>query len=137
MENPSYVFERTALYYETDQMAIVHHSNYIRWFEEARIAYMKDKGFPYSRMEEMGVMIPVMGVDCKYHKPVKFEQTVLIYVKITEFNGVKLEIEYEVCDKETGVVHITGHSKHCFVRSDTFRPIRLKKEHPEMAEIFE
>ena len=90
MENPTYVFERTALYYETDQMAIVHHSNYIRWFEEARIAYMKDRNFPYSRMEELGVMIPVMGVDCKYIKPVKFEQTVLIYVKITVFNGAKL-----------------------------------------------
>lgn len=137
MENPSYVFERTALYYETDQMAIVHHSNYIRWFEEARIAYMKNKGLPYSRMEELGVMIPVMGVDCKYHRPVKFEQTVLIYLKIAEFNGAKLEIEYEVCDKETGNIHITGHSKHCFVRSDTFRPIRLKKDYPEMAEIFE
>ncbi len=137
MENPSYIFERTALYYETDQMAIVHHSNYIRWFEEARIAFMKDKGYPYSRMEQMGVMIPVVGVDCKYLKPVKFEQTMLIYLKITEFNGIRLEIEYEVCDKETGVVHITGHSKHCFVKADTFRPVRLKKDYPEMAEIFE
>ena len=61
----------------------------------------------------------------------------LIYLKITEFNGAKLEIEYEVCDKETGNIHITGHSKHCFVKSDTFRPIRLKKDYPEMAEIFE
>ena len=137
MENPTYIFERTALYYETDQMAIVHHSNYIRWFEEARIAYMKDKGLPYSRMEELGVMIPVMGVDCKYGKPVKFEQTVLIYLKITEFSGAKLEIEYEVRDKITGDIHVTGHSKHCFVKADTFRPIRLKKDHPEMAEIFE
>jgi len=136
MENPTYVFERTALYYETDQMKIVHHSNYIRWFEEARIAYMSSAGLPYSKMEEEGVMIPVLGVDCEYHRPVKFDQTVLIYVKITEFSGTKLVIKYEVCDKETGILHITGHSKHCFVRADNFRPIRLTRDHADMAEIF-
>ncbi len=137
MDNPTYVYERTAKYYETDQMAIVHHSNYIRWFEEARIAYMKDAGLPYSEMERQGVMIPVLGVDCEYLKPVKFDRTVLVYVKITEFSGVKLLIEYEVRDKETDVLHITGHSKHCFVNADTFKPVRLSKNYPEMAKIFE
>ncbi len=136
MENPTYIFERTALYYETDQMKIVHHSNYIRWFEEARIAYMNSAGLPYSKMEELGVMIPVLGVDCEYKKPVRFDQKVLIYVKITEFTGVKLVIEYEVRDRETGDLHITGHSKHCFVKADSFRPVRLSKDYPEMAEIF-
>ena len=60
----------------------------------------------------------------------------LIYVKITEFSGVKLIIEYEVRDKESGELHITGHSKHCFVKAENFRPVRLSKDYPEMAKIF-
>lgn len=136
MENPTYIFERTALYYETDQMKIVHHSNYIRWFEEARIAYMADAGLPYSLMEEKGIMIPVLSVGCEYKKPVKFDQKVQIFLKIAKFTGTKLLIEYEVRDKETGDLHITGNSGHCFVKADTFRPVRLTKDYPDMAKIF-
>lgn len=51
-----YTFERTAKYYETDQMGIVHHSNYIRWFEEARIELMNHVGLPYRQMEENGIL---------------------------------------------------------------------------------
>ncbi len=136
MDNTAIVFERKANYYETDQMGVVHHSNYIRWFEEARIEYMNRKGYPYSKMEEMGVMIPVTEVDCKYRIPVKFAQEVLIYTGIDLFDGLRLTIAYEVRDKETDKLLVTGHSKHCFVNAETFRPIRLNKEHPEMAEIF-
>lgn len=136
MENTAIIFERKAKYYETDQMGIVHHSNYIRWFEEARIEYMSRKGYPYSKMEEMGVMIPVTEVDCKYRTPVKFDQEVLIHTGIDLFDGLRLTIAYEVRDKETDKLLVTGHSKHCFVNAKTFRPIRLNKEHPEMAEIF-
>ena len=50
---------RKVQYYETDRMGIVHHSNYIRWFEEARIFYMEKMGYSYSEMEKTGIMIPV------------------------------------------------------------------------------
>ena len=117
-------------------MGIVHHSNYIRWFEEARIEYMDFRGYPYSRMESEGVMIPVLGVDCKYKIPVKYGQSVVIRGKIDYFDGLRLNVSYEICDKETGKLHITGHTEHCFVNSKTFRPVWLNKTHPEMAEIF-
>ena len=51
-----------AQYYETDQMGIIHHSNYIRWMEEARIAYMDELGFPYKKVEEAGIISPVLSV---------------------------------------------------------------------------
>ena len=136
MGNTSFEYERVPFYYETDKMGIVHHSNYIRWFEEVRIAYMEDRGYPYSRMESEGVMIPVLGVDCKYKIPVKFGQPVLIRGKIDLFDGLRLNVSYEIVDKETGKIHVTGHTEHCFVQSDSFRPLRLTKTHPEMAEIF-
>ena len=136
MDKTSIIFPRKPHYYETDKMGIVHHSNYIRWFEEARIAYMEEKGYPYEKMEETGVMIPVTEVDCKYRIPVKFGQEVLIHTKIDRFDGLRLIISYEIRDKITDKVHVTGHSEHCFVDAKTFRPIRLNKNHPEMAEIF-
>ncbi len=130
------VYERKVLYYETDKMAIVHHSNYIRWFEEARLFYMEERGYPYSKMESLGVMIPVLSAECKYKVPVKFGQTVLICARVLEFSGARLFVGYEVRDKETGRLHAAGKTSHCFVKADSFRPIRLTKEHPDMAEIF-
>lgn len=136
MGKTTFEYERSPFYYETDKMGIVHHSNYIRWFEEVRVAYMADRGYTYSRMEDEGVMIPVLGVECKYRIPVKFGQTVLIRGKIDLFDGLRLNVSYEIVDKETGKVCVTGSSEHCFVRADNFRPVRISKTHPEMAEIF-
>ena len=60
------IYEHKVQYYETDQMKIVHHSNYIRWFEEARTAWMEEGGFGYAKMEEAGIISPVLEVDAKY-----------------------------------------------------------------------
>ena len=130
------IYRRKALYYETDQMKIVHHSNYIRWFEEVRTEYLESRGFPYAKMEELGVMIPVLSVDCRYKRPVKFGQTVLINTVIEEFDGLRMKVGYKVTDEETGKLMAEVHSEHCFVEAESFRPIRLDKAHPEMAEIF-
>ncbi len=136
MGKTTFEYERSPFYYETDKMGIVHHSNYIRWFEVVRVAYMADRGYPYSRMEAEGVMIPVLGVECKYKIPVKFGQTVLIRGGIELFDGLRLNVAYEIYDKETEKLCITGRSDHCFVNAENFRPLRLNKTHPEMAEIF-
>ena len=55
-------------YYETDQMGIVHHSNYIRWFEEARIDWMRHCGISYREMEKQGIIVPVLGVEATYRQ---------------------------------------------------------------------
>ena len=89
-----YTFERTAKYYETDQMGIVHHSNYIRWFEEARIELMNYVGLPYRQMEENGILIPVLGVTCNYKHPIRFDETIVLELKIRNYNGVRFEVVY-------------------------------------------
>ena len=63
-------YTRTAKYYETDQMGIIHHSNYIRWMEEARIDVLNQMGYPYRRFEEMGYISPVLHAECEYKKRV-------------------------------------------------------------------
>ncbi len=60
-------YSRSVNYYETDQMGIVHHSNYIRYFEEARLQWMDEIGLSYRGLEERGMIIPVTFVDCQYN----------------------------------------------------------------------
>ena len=77
-------YQHKVQYYETDQMGIVHHSNYIRWFEEARTDYMEKMGMGYDQMEEKGILSPVLSVDAEYLQMVHFGGTVTIEVFIIE-----------------------------------------------------
>lgn len=102
-------------YYETDQMAIVHHSNYIRWFEEARVDCMNQMGYGYKKMEEDGIISPVIAVTAEYKSMTRFDDNVRIEVKIMKFNGVKLQIAYQIYDNETNELRCQGESQHCFI----------------------
>lgn len=128
-------YEHYVQYYETDQMGIVHHSNYIRWMEEARTYLMAQIGFPYKKMEETGILVPVLFVHCKYQSMVHFEDTVVITPKITRFTGTRLEFSYEMNDKNTGELRTIGESGHCFMSADGSL-ISLKKSYPEIFSLF-
>lgn len=126
---------RRAKYYETDQMAVIHHSNYIRWFEEARVDFLEKIGLGYDRIEAAGVYSPVLGVSCEYKASVRFHEDVMIIPKLVFFNGIKMTIEYLVLDVETKQIKASGETKHCFVAKEDFRPVSLKKGYREMYEI--
>ncbi|MCH5323826.1 MAG: acyl-CoA thioesterase [Eubacterium sp.] len=128
-------YERTAYYYETDRMGIVHHSNYIRWFEETRIYFLQKAGYPYAKMEEDGVMIPVLSASCEYKNAIRFDETVLIDLKVTEFNGFKMTVTYTVTGKNDGVLKATGETRHFFV-DNNLRPLRVKKDYPGIYNVF-
>ena len=129
-------FERKVNYYETDRMGIVHHSNYIRFFEESRNYYMEENDLPYEKIEEAGILIPVLSVEAEYKKPFRFGETMVITEWLTSFSQVKFEIVYEISNKETGEVCITGRSRHGFV-DEQLKPVRLKKDYPEIYQVFE
>lgn len=114
-------------YYETDQMGIVHHSNYIRWFEEARTDFMEQLGMGYAEMEKEGVVSPVLGVDATYLRMARFGDTVEIKTKIISYNGIKLSMEYEIYNKETGLIDCKGTTHHCFLNR-MGKPISLKRD---------
>lgn len=120
-------------YYETDKMAIVHHSNYIRWFEEARVDWLSQIGCTMQSIEDEGVLIPVMSVTCNYHSMVRFGDEVTVKIKVGKFNGIKIEMEYEIRDVATGELRTTGSSSHCFIDREG-KLISLKKNKPEMYE---
>ena len=131
----NYICERKINYYETDRMGIVHHSNYIRFLEEARCAFLDALDMPYSMLESLGIMIPVLGVQCDFKHHVTFNDTILIDVSIKSFNGVRLVMQYTITDKNSGNLVLTGETKHCFTNTD-LKPINLKKHFENIYEKF-
>ena len=127
-------YTRQAMYYETDQMGVIHHSNYIRWFEESRVYFLEQIGLNYDKLESTGIFIPVLGVSCEYKSSVRFHDKVLILPKITFFNGFKMTICYQVVDNLNHTVKSQGESRHCFVNQD-FKPINIKKNYKEIYDI--
>ena len=83
------MYRHIVQYYETDKMGITHHSNYIRWMEEARIDFLSKIGWSHAKLEEEGIISPVIAVECKYMQSTTFWDTVDIEVTVKEFKGVK------------------------------------------------
>ena len=117
-------------YYETDKMGVTHHSNYIRWMEEARVSFLEQIGFGYTKLEEDGIISPVIGVECEYKKPTTFGDTVEIKVEVEEFKGVSLTVKYTMFNASTKELVLVGKTKHCFVNSEN-NLIILKKKFPD------
>ncbi|MCR5714770.1 MAG: acyl-CoA thioesterase [Bacteroidales bacterium] len=119
-------------YYETDKMAVTHHSNYIRWMEEARIDFLEQIGFGYRKLEEDGIVSPVIGVECEYKAATAFGDCVRIDAFVKEFSGVRLVIGYEMRNADTGALVLTGQTRHCFIDSQG-RPVILARSFPAFA----
>ncbi|WP_022770658.1 acyl-CoA thioesterase [Butyrivibrio sp. NC2007] len=119
-------------YYETDKMGITHHSNYIRWMEEARVDFLSQIGWDFARLEAMGIVSPVLSVSCDYKFPTKFSEKVSICVTVKEFKGVKLFLGYEMKNEEGRTV-CSGTTSHAFLNTEG-KPIRMKQEFPEFYE---
>ena len=120
-------------YYETDQMGIVHHSNYIRYFECGRTAMLKELGLPIERIEEAGVMLPVVSVECRYKTPAVLGDTLRIVTSVDEVPRARLVIRNEVYNPSDQLV-CEGSVTLGFIDSNTRRPVRC----PEMlVKIFE
>lgn len=129
-----YRYPRKTNYYETDQMSIIHHSNYIRYFEEARLGWMEEIGMDYATVEKMGLIIPVMFVNCEYLVPLRYGDEIEIITKLRFFDGIKMEFGYEVYRRGDTTPCTTGSSGHCFLDRE-MKPVRLKREYPDIYEL--
>ena len=126
------LYTRKVHYYETDKMGVTHHSNYIRWMEEARIDFLGKIGCGYDKIEAMGIISPVTAVDCRYKSTTTFGDEVTIDVWVAEFKGVRLKIGY-IMTKADGTVACEGASEHCFMDTDG-KIISLKRTKPGIYE---
>lgn len=127
------IYEHTVQYYETDKMGITHHSNYIRWMEEARVDFLSGIGWDYAKLESMGIVSPVVSVECRYKTTSTFSDVIRISVSVEEFKGVKLKLGYLMTNEE-GKTVCEAKSEHCFL-NHTGLPIRLNKKFPEFFKI--
>lgn len=110
-------------YYETDQMGIVHHSNYIRYFECARNAMMADGGYPIEQCEKDGVTIPIVEVRARYRRPAVMGDILTVSAAIESLPLAKLVVRQEVRNS-TGELCVDGEVILGFLSKETGRPVR-------------
>lgn len=128
-------YKHTVQYYETDRMGITHHSNYIRWMEEARVDYLAQLGWNLEKLEAMGAVSPVTTLEAKYKRNTTFPEVISIWVTLTEFSGVRIKLRY-VMKNAAGEEVFVGQSEHCFLDRQG-RILRLKKAFPAFAQTLE
>lgn len=120
-----YEYGRDVFYYETDKMGVVHHSNFVRWLEEARVAFFDDVGLPYTETEARGLFAPVISIGIRYKAFARFGDRFSVRLRMTRYTGVRFELEYEVYNG-SGALLAEGQSAHAFVGED-FKPAPLSR----------
>lgn len=124
-------------YAETDKMGIVHHSVYPIWYELARTDLSKEAGFPYSKMEEVGLMTPLVELNCKYYSPAYYDDNLIVTATVSKLTPARIVFSYEVfrednLDKPLSV----GYTVHAIVNKG-MKPINTKKLFPKIYEAME
>ena len=124
-------------YAETDQMGIAHHSVFPIWFELARTDLAKQAGLAYSKMEKMGVMMPLVELQCNFKKPAHYEDELIVTSTVSKLSGVKVEFYYEVFLEVEDKPICTGTTVHALVSSKDFHIVNVKKDFPEIYNVLE
>ena len=115
-------------YYETDQMGVVHHSNYIRYFEIARDMMMVELGFPIEKCEsELGVLVPIVSVECHFRHPARMGDVLTASARVDKVPMAKMLIRQAVHNQD-GVLCAEGLVTLGFLHKDTFLPARCPQE---------
>ena len=111
-------------YKDTDKMGIVHHSNYIVYYEMARVAALRAWGLPYDEMEKRGIISPILEVHSKYIQPAFFDEVLTVRAIIEELPLVRLKVRYEIYNAEGTLIN-TGDTTLGFLNAESRRPCRV------------
>jgi acyl-CoA thioester hydrolase len=120
-------------YVETDQMGIVHHSNYYSWFEVGRTEFFEQTGMSYGDIERQGILFPLIESGCIYKEGAKYQDELTIRTWIQELGNVRVTFCYEVIRDRDHKLLATGKTVHAFVNRE-FKPINLKKINKDLWE---
>lgn len=116
-------------FYDTDAMAVVHHANYIRWFEIGRVEYLRSIGITLSDMMEDGFVFPITDVQAKYLSPGYYDDDLVIETTAAALTRVKMVFDYRVLRKSDGAVLVTGHTQNVYTSRETGRITRLSDKY--------
>jgi len=111
---------------DTDAMGIVHHANYLRYFEVARVEWLREKGLDYKVWQSRGQHLPLIESQCRYKKPARFDDVLEVSV-IPKIDGVRIILDYEIHNHETKDLIATGFTKHVCV-DDNMKVLALPKD---------
>jgi acyl-CoA thioester hydrolase len=117
-------------YAETDQMGVVHHANYLVYFEESRTSLMRDRGCSYAELERQGWALPVRRIEIRYRAPAYYEEELLVRTSVGRVGNASITFESEVVRPADDVTVATGWVELACVRKDatTRRPVPLPPE---------
>lgn len=110
-------------YAETDQMGVVYYGNYPQYLELGRVEWLRELGISYKKMEEEGVMLPVVSLQIDYKKPAFYDELITIRTKLKNISSSKIEFDYELIN-EKGEIISTANTILVFVSAETRRPMR-------------
>ena len=119
-------YQHEVKYYECDRMGVTHHSNYVRFMEEARVDWLDQLGFGFEKIEAENVFSPVVSISCEYKHPTTFKDIIDIEVSISKMSEMKFEFDYTM--RANGKMVCLGHSVHCFIENG--RPVAISKRLP-------
>ena len=123
-----HIYQHEVKYYECDRMGITHHSNYIRFMEEARVDFLDKMGYGFEKIEAEGVFSPVVAVQCNFKSPTTFKDVIDIEVSIGKVSEMKFEFNYTMRSGDKLVC--IGQSTHCFTENG--RPVAISRRLPEL-----
>ncbi len=123
-------------YAETDQMGIVHHSNYPVWFEAGRTDFIRKIGMPYSKIEENGALLPLLELRCSFKGFARYEDELIVKTYIKEHTGTRLLFHYEVNKAGVDKVITEGETLHIWTNNH-LKPVNIKKYRPKISELIE
>jgi acyl-CoA thioester hydrolase len=111
---------------ETDAQGVAHHSNYLVWFELARVAYLAEHAGGYKALQEQGLEALVVEAHVRYGLPARFDDRLRIHARVREVRGARFRYEYVVTRGDDLIAE--GWTGHACVDAKTFRPTRIPED---------
>lgn len=135
-DNRWYVHHIKVRYAETDQMGVVYHANYLTWFEIGRTEMIRQLGYPYRKIEERGLLLPVVDLGMTFVKPAFYDDLVRISTRVTQCTNIRLSFEVKIErvhseSDESGELLVTGYTKHVWLNRQ-WKPVRIDREAPDL-----
>lgn len=115
---PDAWLEHRVSYGETDAMGVLYYANYFHLFERSRNQYIRVHGVSYAKVEEQGLFLPVRDADCRYRKPVRYDDLLHIRVGISKWGHASMTFVYEILNEDKSVLHATGSTTHALVNRE-------------------
>lgn len=112
-------------FYDTDAMSVVHHSNYIRWFEIGRVEFLREAGITLNQLMDDGFVFPITEVSAKYVNSAKFDDELIIETTPEALTKAKMAFTYRILRASDDTMLVSGRTQNVFTSMETGKITRL------------